>query len=546
MEELIRSKQAQDGTVPPDLRCSSSSNNNNSRDRRCHTTNEKEAFANEYDEDDQEKKMAHDPNYHHHDDANGLAPPPYLYASSSDEPEITTGDGESSSHWLHPTTTSSSSASSLTAAVGLPVTATSEDELLPLPEFLRRRTPTSGEAAGAAAGSESLAASFQPSLLWSSPSSAKAVMAGVASASGRRRGSSHVVPGAYRRHGRLASASRRSTRRGQLVDDDEWRENNGWGSSSNEVVEHHEPSGGGVGGVSGKRGTSRTFSGSEDGSSDMWTARSHASGDFSDEELGGRPQHSMMELAVAMPVDDEELVLDEIPAAIEYDPDAKPSQAKPPLKVQRQTRRIRRWGSLVLLIIVLVIVVSVLLVTLLNRPSAPATAIENSYLLHSNVDWLLAASQSTTTTTATARDNLGLTEFIAQAIAPQLPSSLSIAARTPYLLAMDWIVNQDPFQLTIESPTLVQRYIAAYFYFAMTQNNNTLASCNALPINASSWSSSSPPPPECTFRQFQTIGPPALFSDIPSTRWLSNSSECLWGGLQCDFHGQITHIQMST
>lgn len=39
---------------------------------------------------------------------------------------------------------------------------------------------------------------------------------------------------------------------------------------------------------------------------------------------------------------------------------------------------------------------------------------------------------------------------------------------SPYSKALDWVMYEDPMQLEPTSPTLVQRFVAVYLYFALT------------------------------------------------------------------------------
>ena len=44
-------------------------------------------------------------------------------------------------------------------------------------------------------------------------------------------------------------------------------------------------------------------------------------------------------------------------------------------------------------------------------------------------------------------------------------------SQSPYTQALRWIVDSDPIQLSSSDATVLQRYLAAYFYFATTRDS---------------------------------------------------------------------------
>jgi len=96
--------------------------------------------------------------------------------------------------------------------------------------------------------------------------------------------------------------------------------------------------------------------------------------------------------------------------------------------------------------------------------------------------------------------------------------------------ALDWIVLEDPSQLEPDDPQMVQRYILALFYMATSQNGP--------------WTDCSPPPkdrPEAMECSYYFDLPGDTNQKRIALRWLSNSSECWWGGIQCS-DGIVTEL----
>ncbi|CAB9505207.1 leucine Rich Repeat [Seminavis robusta] len=93
--------------------------------------------------------------------------------------------------------------------------------------------------------------------------------------------------------------------------------------------------------------------------------------------------------------------------------------------------------------------------------------------------------------------------------------------------AFDWIVNQDPMQLTYDAPNLVQRFLLVLFYFQTTRHK-PWRECNP---TATGQESSSVTSNFC-------YEPDRFSGEITSTiwgeRWLSASHECQWAGVTCE------------
>lgn len=322
--------------------------------------------------------------------------------------------------------------SSITAAIGFPVEelTTSQDELLPIPEFLCRSQTSAKITTTLPSPRSSKTLSREASLRLSAYQS-------------------DVVPGAYRRRSRFSVGSTRA-HRDVLIEEDEIFEDR---------VE-------------------------EDGAGHL--------GDT-------------MELAVAIPVEDDIEVA--LPNAVEVDPEMlRPKHYK--------YRRSRLFGSTIALTVIVLMVGIVLIRSLLSKRSrGNSNQISLSMLVSEEID---------------------LKSFIQQLVASDVFQNNDPAS--PYERALQWILHDDPLQLTVEDSNLMQRYLVAYLYFALTQNG-TISTCSP---PKDPWSDS----PVCTFRAIGDFGPPIVYTNLPAARWLSNASECDWGGIRCDKHEQIIAIQL--
>jgi hypothetical protein len=104
---------------------------------------------------------------------------------------------------------------------------------------------------------------------------------------------------------------------------------------------------------------------------------------------------------------------------------------------------------------------------------------------------------------------------------------------TIYDDAMRWLLYEDPMFLDEFSENLVQRYVLVLFYFKTSQEGEWI-SCNPPKEGGNDTS--------CTFNEYvQEEDSPGsgnfveywLPREEPSTRWLSNTSECEWAQVTC-------------
>jgi len=191
------------------------------------------------------------------------------------------------------------------------------------------------------------------------------------------------------------------------------------------------------------------------------------------------------------------------PMGVEFDPDAKE-------KAHKRTIRAYYWAFAALLFATLVTGLVMGLVTkkdpvLTNKE----TDFANGY-----------------------RETLGIQEVLENSTGLSLTKKSNTS--TPYLQALDWIIHTDPTEPLPGDSNLLQRFIAAYFYFA-TSVDHEWAWC-APPTEYSSNT--------CTFQENVRYG-----LDIPKiivgSRWLSGTDECTWVGLYCDEEKKIESINLS-
>ena len=135
------------------------------------------------------------------------------------------------------------------------------------------------------------------------------------------------------------------------------------------------------------------------------------------------------------------------------------------------------------------------------------------------------------------RDSLGIREAleIATGLSLALTNSTRDLSSVAYLKALDWIVHSDPTAPLPEDPNLLQRFLAAYVYFATSVEHE--------------WAGCGPPTPYsgniCTFQEVHRFGDDTTLS-VQGSRWLSGTNECHWVGISCDEESkQIVKISLS-
>ena len=221
------------------------------------------------------------------------------------------------------------------------------------------------------------------------------------------------------------------------------------------------------------------------------------------------PQHNE-HLVVALPVPEEENHEKVLPEALEYDPFHKP------LAQATKNRLCYLLWCLVFFLAAIGVIASIVITHNKNRNDA-----------HRH-----------------PREKLGIRQQLERLVGKDKLQEL------PYRKALDWIVLEDPRELTPEDDELEQRFIMAYIYFATTKNG-PWATCN--PINkteqiALSTFSTTMESNVCGFQTVMhvTDRDRIHYRPITAHRWLSDIHECSWAGVKCDEPGfYVTSIELS-
>ena len=186
----------------------------------------------------------------------------------------------------------------------------------------------------------------------------------------------------------------------------------------------------------------------------------------------------------------------DLPLAIEYDPDSKPPIYK--------NRRFRLYGALGCAVLMMVASVSIWLVVSQKMESSTSP------------------EPPTKASPPTERDQIYRAIF-AKEVGDQV-----YEPGTPHDMAADWIVNQDPMALAVDSSSLIQRYTMAFLYFHFSANGTK------------PWKSCNPPKEgdtkECILNEHSlgTNQEDYVYNPKPGhVRWLSDAHECDWAGVVC-------------
>lgn len=208
-------------------------------------------------------------------------------------------------------------------------------------------------------------------------------------------------------------------------------------------------------------------------------------------EYGGDEEDGLA-IAVAVEEGDNDTYL---PAAVEYDPDAKPPMYR--------NRRFRMYVCLALTAVIVGTVGAVLGITMTNEEIPQ----EIPY-----------------------RTTLGIRENVARIVSNELLDDFT----RPYSKALDWIMHVDPLAITPDNPIFFQRYFLAYFYYA-TSVKKPWDACNPPTAGESDTC-------EYTYWENRLEDRKKLEE---GRRWLSGTDECLWIGVDCDNSFQVRGIEIS-
>jgi hypothetical protein len=203
-------------------------------------------------------------------------------------------------------------------------------------------------------------------------------------------------------------------------------------------------------------------------------------------DIEGRSQ-SQLAVATAIEEADDETFL---PAAVQYDPDA----------IIYKNRHFRLYGFVGLCCFILAVTAVAIVVTQVSGDNA--------------------SSVGPTFAPTSFRESLGIEQQLMEVFGSDyFDDPESIRSK-----ALNWLVNEDPYQITRDAENLVQRYVLVSFYMETTQTGP--------------WYSCNPPKgmekDDCYF-QILLDGSVDPFSYLEQywIRWLSGSHECQWAGVLC-------------
>lgn len=178
-----------------------------------------------------------------------------------------------------------------------------------------------------------------------------------------------------------------------------------------------------------------------------------------------------------------------IPAAVEFDPDA-----KPPLYKNRRFRFYSCLASLLALVVILAVVIPTQVINKGKNKNDGPTSAPTSY-----------------------RESLGIQDQLEMFVGTSKLNDVN----SPYYRALDWLLHEDEMQISLEADNLLQRYIMALFYF-QTSMEGPWVSCNPPTGNQTE---------KCVHQSLQVAVPEYVYTPEPdSIRWLSGKHEC-----ECEF-----------
>jgi hypothetical protein len=207
------------------------------------------------------------------------------------------------------------------------------------------------------------------------------------------------------------------------------------------------------------------------------------------------------DLTDAVAIEDDEHDNKFLAAAIEYeDPDSKPSLYK--------NRRFRVYMGVGCCILLMAIVMAIVGTTVLGD--------DGDVILETNEP--TSAPTMSPTTTERGRNSAFFAEHV---------SELVLTPDTSHDLALQWIMDEDPLQLDINSTRILQRYMMVFFYYSTSNNGNA------------QWRSCGPAvegeDDSCVLLEFtrQDDNSIAYVEKPGKARWLSGTHECEWEGILC-------------
>ena len=209
-----------------------------------------------------------------------------------------------------------------------------------------------------------------------------------------------------------------------------------------------------------------------------------------------RDDNEGLGLAVALAVEEDDANI-YLPSAVEFDPDAKPPM--------HRNRRFRLYVCLLIAAAVVGTVGAVLGIVLTAPEDQPQVSVPY-------------------------RATIGIRENLERIVSPELLDDYN----SPYKKAMDWITYTDPMALTPDSPSFLNRFVLAYLFYATSQMKPWTSEC--APSESDGYN--------CIYAYLrETVD--LTFVNSTAFKWLSNTNECQWAGVECDTFNQIRTIGLS-
>ena len=218
-------------------------------------------------------------------------------------------------------------------------------------------------------------------------------------------------------------------------------------------------------------------------------------------------------LAVAKPINEYENNF--LPAAVEYDPDA-----KPPLHKNRRCR-MYIWAASLMLCITMVGTGTVFVVR------------------SHNTDPVGYAETWSPTRSPTSISEVLYRDYFAQRVGYAV-----FTPGTSLFHAAEWIMDYDQQSLPKDAPNLMQRYLMVLFYYVTTQNRQLpWRSCNPVTNNTVQDGESVH---NCIYEKLIRTDQNDAFGteSIPAMSWLSPAHECEWAGVHCDNFQVVRSIEL--
>ncbi len=213
----------------------------------------------------------------------------------------------------------------------------------------------------------------------------------------------------------------------------------------------------------------------------------------------GREEANKLAVAVAIKEEEDHKY---IPEAIEYDP-----ETKPPIF---RNRRFRLYS---LLACILIVVMIAGVVGLLSQKKKEIVSLDAP------------------TEAPTRPGSNGILEQLELIVGSEVLKD----PQGPHYRAKEWLINEDPMQLSPQDRNLVQRYLLAVIYFKFREEGSWL-SCDA--------PTEEEPDDFCLFQKLINIFP-REYRSVAWYRWLSGNHECSWAGLFCDEFFQLRTIDLA-